>query len=223
MNKLKLLYEVTRTMKNLEKIEGVLQMKVRRDQDEVFSLHNQFEKNQAGKSKTTVSTVLNLGGAQVTRESTTEFDLSGRCSHGHGMLHRMFHAHHDAHHGGRAEGRCCGIKGAFSRLSLAFGILSSIEVEEKDNGAAQITLDLNDAPEELKAALQEKLQHKHDCLSQHGFLREGHQVESLTGALVVRVNKERAIENISVELGGTERDEDQTTHSMAALAEVEFA
>jgi hypothetical protein len=219
MNKIKLLYDITRTMKNLDKIEGVLQMKVRRDQDEVFSLRNRFEKQEGGKSKTTVSTILNLAGAQVTRESTTEFDLSGRCPHGPGMLHRMFHGHH----GGHRDGRRCGIKGAFGRLSLAFGILSSMEVEEKDNGAAVITLDLNDAPQELRAAVQEKLQHKHDCLSQHGFLREGHQVESVTGALVMRVNKERVIESISIELGGTERDEDQVSHAMAALAEVEFA
>ncbi len=79
MNKIKLLYDVTRAMKNLVKIEGVLQVKVHRDDEEVFSMRNAFEKNEAGKTRTTVSSVLNLDGGQVTRESTTEFDLSGRC------------------------------------------------------------------------------------------------------------------------------------------------
>jgi hypothetical protein len=216
MNKIKLLYDVTRVMKNLEKIEGVLQVKVHKDDEEVFSLRNAFEKNEAGKTRTTVSSVLNLDGGQVTRESTTEFDLSGRCHHGPGMLRRMFHGHH-------GEDRCCGIKGMFSRLSLAFGILSSLEVEEKGDGAAVVSLHLSEAPGELRAALLEKLQHKHDCLARHDFLKECHQVETLNGALVMTVNKDRVIETITVNLGSMARDENKGPHTLAASAEVQFA
>jgi hypothetical protein len=216
MNKIKLLYDVTRTMKNLEKIDGLLQLRVSKDQKEVFQLRNKFEKNEGGKTRTTVSSVLNLDRGQVTRENTTEFDFAGRCQHGSGMLRRMFHGH-------RGEERCCGIKGVFGKLSLAFGILNSLELEEKEDGKAVLSLDLAQAPEELRTALQEKLQHKNDCLSQHGFLRECHQVQSLTGVLVVTINKDRVIEGITVDLNSTGLDENKEAHTMAAAAEVQFA
>jgi hypothetical protein len=216
MNKIKLLYDVTRAMKNLEKIEGVLQLKVHKDEEEVFSLRNSFEKNEEGKSRTTVLSVLTLDGGQVTRESTTEFDLPGRCHHGPGMLRNMFHEHH-------GEDRRCGVKGIFSRLSLALGILNSLEVEEKGDGTAVVSLNLSEAPGELRAALLEKLQCKHDCLTQHGFLKECHQVETLNGALVMAVNKDRAIETITVNLGSMARDEKSGPHTLAASAQVQFA
>ena len=216
MNKIKLLYDVARTMKNLEKIAGVLQLKVRKDQEEVFNLRNEFEKNEAGKTRTVVSTVLNLDGGHVTRESTTEFDLSGRCHFGPGMLGRMLHRHHGA------EG-CCGVKGVFTRLSLAFGILNSLKAEEKGDGGAELSLDLSEAPEELKAALQEKMRHKNECLSRHGFLKECHQVETLDGVLVLTVDKDRVITAITVNLDATALDEKKGIHAMAASAEVQFA
>lgn len=213
MNKIKLLYDVTRTMKNLEKIDGLLQLKVSKDQKELFQLRNKFEKNEGGM---TVSSVLNLDRGQVTRESTTEFDFAGRCQHGPGMLRRMFH-------GRRDEERCCGIKAMFGKLSLAFGILNSLEVEEKEEGKASLSLDLAQAPEELRRALQEKLQYKNDCLSRHGFLRECHQVQSLTGVLAVTINKDRVIETMTVDLNSTGLDENKEAHTMAAAAEVQFA
>jgi hypothetical protein len=216
MNKLKLLYDVTRTMKNLEKIGGVLQLKVSKDQEEVFRLQNKFEKNGAGKTRTTVSSVLNLEGGQVTRESTTEFDFAGGCHHGPGMLRRLFH-------GRRGAEGCCGVRAMFGKLSLAFGILNSLELEEKGDGSAVLSLDLGQAPEELKAALLEKLQHKNDCLSQHGFLKECHQVQNLNGVLVIAVNKDRCIETVTVDLNSTALDENKGEHTMAAAAEVQFA
>jgi hypothetical protein len=216
MNKIKLLYDVTRTMKNLERIKGVLQVRVHKDDEEVFSMRNAFEKNEAGKTRTTVSSVLNLDGGQVTRESTTEFDLSGRCHHGHGMLRRMFHGRH-------GEDRCCGVRGIFNKLSLAFGILGSLDMEEKGDGAAVVSLHLSKAPAELRAVLLEKLQHKHDCLAQHDFLKECHQVETLNGTLVMTVTKDRAIETITVNLGSMARDEQKGPHTLAASAEVQFA
>ena len=214
MSKIKLLYDVTKAMKNLEQIDGVLQLRVRKDQEEVFTLRNKFERNKAGKTRTTVSTALNLDGGQVTRESTTEFDLSGSCHSG--MLGKMLHRRRGAH-------GCCGIKGVFSKLSLAFGILSGLKVEEKGDGAAVVSLNLSEAPEELKAALQEKLQHKNECLSQHGFLKECHQVASLDGVLVMTVNKDRVITAVTLNLDSTALDEDKGVHTMAASAEVQFA
>jgi hypothetical protein len=221
MNKLKLLYDVTRAMRNLDKIEGVLQLKVRKDQEEVFSLRNKFEKNATGKTKTTVFTELNLDGGHVTRESVTEFDLGGHCHHGSGFLRRMFHRHHSGH-GGHGEHGCCGVKGFFSKLSFAFGILSSLKVEEQENEAAVVSLNLSEIPEELKTMLQEKMQQS-NCLSHHGALRECQRMESLQGVLVMTVNNDRVIETITVNLDAAALDRDSQTHALAASAEVQFA
>jgi hypothetical protein len=216
MNKLKLLYDVAKVMKNQRKMDGVLQLNVRKDQEEVFSLRNKFEKNEAGRTKTTVSSKLDLEGKHVTRESVTEFDLQDHCHHGSGMLRRLFHGRHGA------EG-CCGKRSFFGKLAIAFGLLSSLKIEEKESGTAVVSLELGDIPEDLQATLLEKMQFKHDCLSQHGFLKERHKVETLKGGLVMTVNKERVIQTIACNLDGTATDENAGMHTMAAVAEVQFA
>ena len=216
MNKLKLLYDVAKVMKNQRKMDGVLQLNVRKDQEEVFSLRNQFEKNEAGRTRTTVSSKLDLEGKQVTRESVTEFDLGDHCHHGSGMLRRLFHGRHGEH-------GCCGKRSFFGKLAIAFGLLSSLKIEEKESGTALVSLDLNEIPEDLQAALLEKMQFKHDCLSQHGFLKERHKLESLNGSLVMTVNKDRIIQTVACNLDGTASDENSGLHSLVAIAEVQFA
>lgn len=216
MNKIKLLYDVTRAMKNLEKINGVLQLHVRKDQEEIVSLRNTFETDKTGKTRVMASSELNLNGGHVTRESTTEFDFPGTCCPGGGMLRRMFHRHHGSH-------GCCGVRGMFSRLSLAFGLLSSLKVEEKENGAAVVSLNLSEIPEELQTMLHEKMQHKNDCLLHHDVLKEYHKVETLNGTLIMTVNKDRIIETITINADCTALDEESGKHTMAATAEVQFA
>jgi hypothetical protein len=216
MNKLKLLYDVARAMSKTEQIDGLLQLNVRKDQEEVFSLRNKFEKNAAGEGKTTVSSELNIDRGHVKRESTTEFNLSGNCHRGPGMLRRIFHHHHEA-------AGCCGIKGVFTKLSMAFGFLSSLEVKEGENGSAVVSLNWSDVPEEMQTLLREKMQEKKECCSHGGFLKECHEIETLNGVLVMTVNKDRVIETVSLNLGGTVLDEKSGSHTMAATAEVQFA
>jgi hypothetical protein len=214
MSKIKLLYDVARAMRKLDKIDGLLQLNVRKDQQEIFSLRNKFEKDAGGKGKATVSSELNLEGNHVKRESTTEFNLSGRCHHGPSMMRRMFHHHHES-------AGCCGIKGVFTKLSMAFGLLSSLKVEDKENGAAVVSLNLNDVPDELRAMLQEKMQERKECFS-HSGLKECHEIETLNGVLVMTVNKDRVIEALSINLDGSVLDEKSASHPMAALAEVQL-
>src|SRR5690242_20088982 len=123
MNKIKLLYDVAMTMRDKEKVEGILTAQVRKDKEEVFSLRNEFGKNSSGEASAKVSCELNLEGSRVKRESLTEFSTPGDCRQ-HGGLFGKFFRHHHAKH------ECCGIKGFFSRIALALGILSSLQVEE---------------------------------------------------------------------------------------------
>jgi len=220
MNKIKLMYDVAMAMKKSGKIAGTLTAKVRKDQAEVFSLCNQFEKTDAGKGKTVVSAEFNLDGRHVTRESTTEFDLPGCCSHGHGhghgMLRRLLH--------GKAEREgCCGVRGFFGKLSVAFGVLSGIEAEERENGTARLSLNLDALPDELKAGLLERLRHKAEHCCDHGFLADCQQVEGVHGQINVDVDKERRIEKITLGLDGSTRDADDELHEVTAGGEISFA
>lgn len=213
MNKIKLIYDIARIMKNQEKLGGILQVKVRKEQEEVFTLQNEFEKDFAGKGKMAVAMQLDLDGRHVSRQSTTEFDLPGGCCHGAGGLRRFFH--------GRQE-ECGGFKGFFSRLSLAFGVLNSISAEEGENGAAAVSLNLVDLPDEMRACLKEKMQQKAAHCSRHGFPECG-EVESLQGRLVVSVNEGRRMEKITFKLEGSMQDAERGLLPITADGELLFA
>lgn len=215
MNKIKLLYDVARTMKNREKLGGILQLSVQKDEEEIFTLRNEFAKNNTGKAKTTVSAELNLDGSHVTRESTTEFDLPGCCGHGPGMMRSLFHKHHSEH--------CCGVRSFFGRLSFALGLLNSIAAEEKENGAARLSVNLDELPEEMRASLLDKMQHKAAHCSHHGLLTTCRQLEALHGQVNVEVDKDRKIDKITLELDGVVRSVESELHALTASGEVQFA
>ena len=216
MNKLKLLYDVARTMKNKEKIEGVLTVQVMKGEEEVFALRNEFEKQRGGKGKTVVNSKLQLNGNQVTRESSTEFALSGDCHHGAGMVRRLFHRHHG--HSG-----CCGIRGTFSKIACAFGVLNSLKVEERGSGAASISLDLAELPVEMQEALKERLQQNHECCSYADLLKECQNPEIGKGLLVLEVNPGGEIEKLSLALTGSVQDAAGDLRSVTASAELQLA
>jgi len=213
MKKIKMLYDVAKTMKNMAKIDGVVTIEVKRDQKEVFSLRNTFEKNEGGKVKANISSKMNLKGEDLSRESTTEFTLTG--DHGPCKMWKSFHGHHSA-----TESH--GIKGVFHRLSIALGILSSLKVEDQPNGSAVISLDLNEVPDEIKAHLRDKMLHKH--AHHHDFCYMGgcRNVEMLNGLVVINVNENHVIDRLTVNLDGKAQDEESGDHTVAATAELLF-
>ena len=218
MNKLKLMYDVARTMKAKEKVNGVLTARVLKDKDEVFSLRNEFGKNVTGEASTKVSCELNLDGSKVKRESLTEFSTQG--DKRHGLLGRLFRHHRHHQHG---ECGCSGIRGFFSRISCALGILSSLQAEEEENGSAVISLTLSEIPEELRGLLLEKVNQRHGCHQHCGVLAEGDALEMLDGVVVLTVNKGREIEKLTVNLDGRVQNPESESYTLAASAEALFA
>jgi hypothetical protein len=220
MNKAKLLYDVVRVLKNKEKINGVLTAFLQKDQDEVFSLKNVFAKN-GEEAKTTVSCQLNLDGKKVKRESSTEFSGSSLSCHG-GMMQRFFHhrRHGHGHHG--AEGGC-GFKDALSKISFVFGLFSALKVEEKDGGAAVLSLNLSEIPEELQAQLIEKVNQRAACHPHCCGLEGGHALETLNGLLLLTISKEREVEKVALHLDGQVLNEKSESHGLTATADVQFA
>ena len=214
MKKIKMLYDVARIMKNMAKIDGVITIDVRKDHVAVFSLQNKFKKNETGKVTSNVSSKMNLNGEDLTRESATEFTSTG--NHGPCMIWKSFNGRHDA-------ARCHGGKGALHRISVAFGILGSLKVEDQTNGSAVISLNLNDIPDEIKTMLQEKMQHKHASRHCCGYMQECRNVQMLNGLMVITVNDKHAVDKVTVNLDGSSQDAESKEHTMAATAELQFA
>jgi hypothetical protein len=216
MNKIKLLYDVARTMRAKEKVDGVLTAQVRKGQEEVFSARTEFGKSATGEASAKVSCELNLDGSRVKRESLTEYSPAGDCGHGRGLFGKLFRHHH-------GTGECCGIKGFFTRIAFALGILSSMQVEEQGNGGAVISLNLNDIPEEMKKVLLEKMNQKHSCHPHCCILTESDVLEALDGVVVLTVNKGREIETFTINLDGRVRNAASELQTLSANAEVQFS
>jgi hypothetical protein len=218
MNKIKLLYDVARTMRGKEKVAGVLTAQVRKDQEEVFSTRTEFGKSATGEASAKVSCELNLDGSRVKRESVTEYSPAGDCRLGGGMFGKLFHHHH-----GHGAKECCGIKNFFTKISFALGILSSLQAEEQGNSGAVISLNLSDLPEELKKLLLEKMNQKHACHSHCCILTESDVLEALDGVIVLTVNKGREIEILTINLDGRVLNGAGEPQTLAASAEVRFS
>lgn len=217
MSKLKLLYDVVRTMKSKEQVDGVLTAQIRKDREEILSLRNEFGKSAAGEGKTKVAWEFALEGSKVKRESLTEFSMPGNCGERQELWRKLFRHH-------RPDSACCGgIKGFLSKISLALGLLSSLKAEEKGDGTAVITLDLSDAPEEIRTTLREKVNQRHACHGHCGLLTEGDSIEMLEGILVLTVGKGREVEKLSVNLNGRVHNQEKEQYTVAANAEVQFA
>jgi hypothetical protein len=215
MNKIKLLYDVARTMRSMEKVTGVLTAQVRKDQEEVFSARTEFGKSATGEASAKVSCELNLGGNRVKRESLTEYSPAGDCCHGRGLFGKLFH-----HHGTK---ECCGIKGFFTRIAFALGILSSLQAEEQENGGVVISLTVSDLPEEMKKLLLEKMNQKHACHPHCCILTESDVLETVDGVIVLTVNKGREIETVTINLDGQVRNAAGEMQTLAASAEAQFS
>jgi len=219
MNKAKLLYDVVMVLRNKEKITGVLTAYLQKDQQEVFSLRNQFAKNGTA-AKTTVSCEFTLDGKQVKRESCTEFSgASLSCQDG--MLRKFFHRHHHGQNHA-AEGGCS-LKGLLSRISFMFGLFSTLKVDEKEDGSAVLSLNLSEIPEELQTMLREKLNQRAACHPHCGVLVGCHTVESLDGIMLLTVSREREIEKMALQLNGGVVDARSEPHALTATADVQFA
>jgi hypothetical protein len=214
MNKAKLLYDVVRVLRNKEKIEGVLTAHVQMDQVEVFSLRNQFTKDGTG-ATTAVTCELSLDGKQVKRTSSTEFSGSSLCCHG--GMRRLFQHHHGK------EGGNCGIKGALSRISFVLGFFSSLQAEEKEGGAAVLSVKLTEMPEEMQLLLRDRLNQRAGHHGHCGFLEGNHTVEALDGLAVLTLNKAREIENLALHLNGRGVNEKDEPLTLTATADVQFA
>ncbi len=159
MNKLGLLYDVVKRLKEQEKFEGALQVTVTKDQTKIFGMESEFLKNlQTGTTRSTVKTVFDCDDRQMKHESQTEFHCKdGHGFHGRGHHHGLpWHGHRLPHHG---QGR--GAKGGLQRLAFGLQLLNQLKVEEQADQSLALTVSSKDLPAELRQEIVEHVSRHH--------------------------------------------------------------
>lgn len=248
MNKIKFLYDVVRTMKDKQNLQGEFRAEAKRDQVKVFGCANEFFRNTVtGEGRLKVSTEFNWDGQTMKHESCTQFNMKdgwGAGCHGrHAALVRRLHCH-PGMGPGAMEGRGPvpghfhpmhgGFKGGLSRAAFLLHVLNSINVEENADQSYLLTLELTDLPEDLKKDFQEKIQQHRDHaagMRQHfaemgrevpGFMKELHTLEQPAVNVKLQVNRDYEVETVDLEFGGKVSDESQTTHEVAFKAQLKL-
>ncbi|HWR45145.1 hypothetical protein [Sporomusa sp.] len=215
MNKLKLMYDVVKTLRSKEVIAGVFTADVQKDQAKIFSLQNEFEKNLITcQVKAKINTELDYDGKLLKHESNSEFTLPHFCGHSHHQGRPLHHHGHAFRHGG--------IKGKLTRLSLALSILNAVQAAEQENKTIVLSLNANDLPEDMKVLLREKISHADAHHPHHGLMKEFCTVDQLNFVVNVFINKNYEIEKVVATLGGSRSDEHHEQHDLNARVELSF-
>ncbi len=205
MNKIKLMYNIAKTMKEKTLFQGSLQVACVKDQTTVFQMDNEFSKDlSSGLTKANIKTEMDCEGKSFKHESSTEFTHTEGC-HRRGHFFKGGHPHF--HH------RDCGHlgpKGFFSKLTVALDLLNRIKVEEQPDNTTLMTLEIDELPaelRELKAHFMEKHHHHHEQeqpTHHHGhcLAKELHGLENPRLTLIATINKNNELANAVLTLSG---------------------
>lgn len=210
MNKIKVLYDVFKTMKEKEVFKGSVKLEATKGDVKVLSFSNEFETDtKSGETKANISVDLDAEGKKVKHDSNSEFNIK-ECPH-HGF-HRGMHNHGMNMHG---HG---GIKGGLSKVTFILNLLNNVQVEEKDEKAI-ISLELKEVFKEIKdihkechkGMDEEKIMehirqmkesddrgfHKH-----HKFIKELLCSENSDAILKIYANKNNEVEKVEISSKG---------------------
>lgn len=198
MNKLKVLYDVVTVMKNKEVLNGIITAQVHKDEAQMLSFQNEFEKS------------------LLTGRTKAKIDTEFTAPHGDDCRHRDFfrnlHQCHDA--------RCCGLRGKLNKLAFAFSLLNALQVNEQDGKTLVLSLKFADLSEEIKTLLGEKLRRAHVGHHEQAGVKNCCAVEDVDGSVSIFVNKNSEVEKIALNLSGISKDEQSATHKLSARAEL---
>lgn len=213
MNKLKFLYDVVKNLKGKEILNGVAVVNVQKDQQKIFYVKNEFQKNLLTmQTKASIHTEIDYEGQEVKHQSTTEF-INSCCSPEmrgqRGFRHSM-------------RNSCGGIKAKLTKLAFVLNLLNDMQVAEQENGTILVTLEIPRLPEEFKTLLQEKANHgardHHPCC----FAKELCSIKSGNFSSAMTVNQEFEIEKIVITFDGIQHDEQNEQHEVNIVAELQL-
>jgi hypothetical protein len=231
MNKIQLMFDVVKTMKEKESFQGTLKAEGSKDQVKIFGVDNEFARNTVtGATKVKINTEYDYDGNVVKHESNTEFNLKDF----HPQMHPGFHRHMQMHgqpggpgafpfhghpgiHGG-------GLKVGLSRIGFLLHVLNNIKLEEKPDQSYVLSLSMNELPEDFKQMMHERMNQEefreHFEHGMHGFIKELHTVENPALMVNVIVSKKYEVEKISLEFSGKRKDENNAEQVLNMKAEL---
>ena len=211
MNKIKVLYDVFKTMKDKEIFKGNLKVEAAKGEAKILSFSNEFETNtKNGETKAKLNVDLDAEGKKVKHESNSEFNIKN-CPHH--KFHKGMHMHHHGHGCGHG-----GIKAGLSKITLVLNLLNNIQVEEKEEKSI-ISLDLKEVLKEIKdlhkdfhkGIDEEKILESHkqmhdgmnkDFHKHHKFIKEILCCEQSDALLKIYANKNNEIEKVEISAKG---------------------
>ncbi|SHK54852.1 hypothetical protein [Desulforamulus aeronauticus] len=221
MNKIKLMYNVAKTMKEKTLFQGSFQATCVKDQATVLQMDNKFSKNlSSGLTKATIKTEMDYEGKSFKHESSTEFTHTEDCHRrGHFLKGRHPHFHHrDCGH--------FGLKGFFSKITVALDLLNRIKVEEQPDNTTLMTLEIDELPAELQALktqLMEKHHHEQEQPTHHHrhcLAKELHGLENPRLTLVATINKNNELSNAALTLSGQQAGTAGENHTLTVNAKL---
>ena len=201
MNKIKLLYDVFKTMKEKESFNVNIKLDAVKGETKVLSFSNEFSTNTTtGESKAKINSEFNCDGKKVKHESSTEFNMKD-------CKHHKFH-HHMGHHGMG----CCehgGIKAKLSKITFILNVLNNLKAEEKD-GISILSLNLKDIINEIKDQHKDLAEHhKNFHIQEMGeyhkhcdFIKKLLCCENSDAELNIYINRNNEVEKIEVSAKG---------------------
>lgn len=216
MNKIKVLYDVFKTMKEKELFKGNIKVEAAKGDVKVLSFSNEFETNtKNGETKTKLNLDLGAEGKKVKHESNSEFNIKD-CPHH--KFHKGMHMHHNGH-GMHENG---GIKAKLSKITFVLNLLNNVQIEEKEEKSI-ISLELKEVLNEIKdmhkdfhkdfhkESDNEKILEYHkkmndgmhkDFCKHHEFIKEILCSEQSDALLKIYANKNNEIEKIEISAKG---------------------
>ncbi len=235
MNKIKLMYDVVKAMKEKEVFIGSLEVDAQKDQVEFFALKNEFEKNlKSGQVKVKINTALDCEGKQVKHESTSEFNMQNCCGgkHHHHHFRKRFHSHccsEESNCCGTEESNCCctGLKGKWTAFAYVLRLIDKVEIEEQPNNALALSLHIDEIPEDLMKHMHGKFQHcmpneesqgQERCSCMNDLLT----IEKPILALKIQLNQDRAIESLVITAQGKQKDKLNEVHEISFKANLDL-
>ena len=211
MNKIKVLYDVFKTMKDKEIFKGNLKVEAAKGELKILSFSNEFETNtKSGETKAKLNVNSDVEGKKVKHESNSEFNIKN-CPHH--KFHKGIHMHHHGHGCGHG-----GIKSGLSKITLVLNLLNNIQVEEKEEKYI-ISLDLKEVLKEMKdlhkdfhkgideEKILEYQKQMHDGMNKdfhkhHKFIKEILCCEQSDALLKIYANKNNEIEKVEISAKG---------------------
>jgi hypothetical protein len=228
MNKIKAIYDVVKTMKEKTEREGVLQIHVEKDGQQVLRFSSEFQRSGDGNTKCHLQSEWNCDGNEGKHESTTEF----KRDHEHGCpFHKGFR--HGRHHGhfGHGHGHGPGFKSKADILLCFLKMLNELKVEEQGEKIL-FSLELDEAAAKMKEKMKERKQGNGEYGPFHGeypghhhplkgkLMKELMLMEKPQISVSIAANKNKEVEKVTITIQGSYQNEG--LHETNATVEIHF-